>query len=233
MLTPERIQEIYDTFVGINDTDEYKHRYDPLPLEKNNKKWKWEGKDLPRVISLLEFERYVQKYNFEIEKLLTINGANDPEYEFLKGRVKSHLDVDYDKDPQKYDLHNLQLNHNNFDFCYLNQTFEHTYDPYTCLKNIYNYLKPGAWFYTNVPACNPPHSTPYHYFMGYTPMGLPVICEDIGFEIKEVGQWGNEEYMVKLWTRNPGWSDYTQISRPGLNEFHNPVITWVLVQKPL
>ena len=64
-------------------------------------------------------------------------------------------------------------------------------------------------------------------------MGLAVICEDVGFELKEVGQWGNEEYMVKLWTRNPGWSDYTQISNPGLNEHHNPVITWVLVRKPL
>lgn len=233
MLSPARIQEIYDTFVGINDTDEYKFRYHPLPFEKNIKNWKWEGKDFPRVISVLEFGRYVEKYDFQIEKLLTINGKDDPEYEFLWGRVKSHLDVNYDDNREKYDLHSLKLSHDDFDFCYLNQTFEHTYDPYTCLRNVYNHLRPGGWFYANVPACNTPHSMPYHYYTGYTPTGLAVICEDVGFEIKEVGQWGNIEYMVKLWTRSPEWCDYTYMQNPGLNEFNNPIITWVLVRKPL
>ena len=232
MVSSERIQEIYDTFVGINNTDEYKYRYDPLPIEKNNKLWKWEGKDFPRVISLLEFERYVKKYDFQIDKLLTANGATDPERECLKDRVKSHLNINYTDDPLKYDLHNLKLSHKDFDFCYLNQNLEHTYDPYTCLKNIFKYLKPGGWFYTNVPACNIPHSTPYHYYMGYTPMGLAAICEDVGFKIKEVGQWGNLEYMIKLWKREPKWCDYKKLTRPGLNEFETPVITWILVQKP-
>ena len=52
-----------------------------------------------------------------------------------------------------------------------------------------------------------------------------------GFKPLEIGQWGNEEYLVKLWTRKPGWSDFTQLENPGLNQIQNPVITWGLFQK--
>ena len=92
-------------------------------------------------------------------------------------------------------------------------------------------MKDGGYLYINVPACNAPHSEPFHHFTGFTPMGLVAIADQAGFNILESGQWGNEEYLVKLWTRNPGWSDFTQLQNPGLNEINNPVITWVLLQK--
>jgi len=230
-LSHSKIQELYDTYVKINFTDEYKNRYIPLPVHKNNKNWKWQGKDFPRVISLLEFERYIEKYNFQINDLLIFNGPDDPELEYLQGRIKKIYNVNYDDNPIKCDLHSLDLPKKDFDFVCLHQTLEHVYNPAQCLQNIKEHMKDGAYLYTNVPACNAPHSEPYHYFMGYTPMGLAALAEQIGFKILEIGQWGNEEYLVKLWTRRPGWSDFTQLQNPGLNQIQNPVITWALLQK--
>ena len=164
-----KIKEIYNEFVLCNNTEEYKNRYVPLPVYKNNKQWRWEEKDFPRVISLLEFERYIEKYDLRPDKIL-------------------------------------------------------------CIESLKKHLKPGGYLYINVPACNAPHSEPFHYFTGYTPMGLAATVYQAGLQIKEIGQWGNVEYLVKLWTRNPGWSEYRHLQNPGLNEFHNPVITWGLFQ---
>lgn len=230
-ISQQKIEEIFKKFILINYTEEYKHKYVPLPFEKNNKRWKWEGKDFPRVISLLEFASYIEKYNFQIENLLLFNGAYDPEIEYLENRIKNIFDVTYDTDPVNNDLHSLNLPRKDFDFAIANQTFEHLYNPQQCFVNIKNHLKHGGYFYVNVPACNIPHSEPFHYFTGFTPMGLAAVAYQTDFEILEIGQWGNLEYMIKLWSRNPGWADYTQLSNPGLNEVSTPVITWGLFQK--
>ena len=226
-----KIHELYKEYVQVNYTEEYKKRYVPLPVYKNNKKWKWEGKDFPRVISLLEFERYIDKYQFQINDLLVFNGKDDPELEYLDGRIKNIHCYNYEDDINNHDLHSLSLDKKDFDFVCLNQTLEHVYNPYQCLKNIQDHIKVGGYLYMNVPACNAPHSEPFHYYTGYTPMGLVALTHQLGFKILEVGQWGNEEYMVKLWTRRPGWSDYSELTNPGLNETQNPVITWILLQK--
>ena len=226
----EDVQKLYDDFIKINNTGEYRDRYTPLPIQKNNKTWKWEGKDFPRVISLLEFERYVEKYKFDIDNLLIFNGENDPELEFLQGKVKNIDNASYEKDVINYDLHRLNLGGKKYDFVCLHQTLEHVYNPYQCLVNIKNHLTPNGYVYINVPANNVPHSEPFHYYTGYTPMGLAALAHQSGLKILEIGQWGNLEYIIKLFTRQPGWSDFTQLNNPGLNEFHNPVITWGLFQ---
>ena len=72
IINHHEIQELYNKFITVNYTEEYKERYVDLPIHKNNKAWKWEGKDFPRVISLLEFETYILKYNFDIKNLLIL-----------------------------------------------------------------------------------------------------------------------------------------------------------------
>lgn len=230
-LSHDKIIELYEQFVKANYTPDFTERYNPLPLHKNNKKWRWEGKDFPRVISLLEFERYIEKYNFKINDLLIFNGKEDPELEYLGDRIKTLHNFDYMADPINYDLHQLKLPRTDYDFVCLHQTLEHIYNPYQCLTNIRNHMKQGGYLYINVPACNAPHSEPFHHFTGFTPMGLVAVSYQAGFKVCEAGQWGNTEYLVKLWTRNPGWSDYSQLVNPGINEIHNPVITWILLQK--
>ena len=225
-----KIKEIYNEFVLCNNTEEYKNRYVPLPVHKNNKQWRWEKKDFPRVISLLEFERYIEKYDLRPDKILTVNGITDPEIEYLAGRYKQISDVVYEDNNPKTDLHTLDLPIKDFDLIILSQTYEHIYNPQQCIESLKKHLKPGGYLYINVPACNAPHSEPFHYFTGYTPMGLAATVYQAGLQIKEIGQWGNVEYLVKLWTRNPGWSEYRHLQNPGLNEFDNPVITWGLFQ---
>jgi SAM-dependent methyltransferase len=230
-LTHKEIEDIYNKHIVVNYTEEYKNKYVPLPLEKNNKNWKWEGKDFPRVICLLEFEQYIEKYNFHIKDLLIFNGSDDPELEYLNGRIETIHNINYEDDTHNNDLHSLNLNKKDYDFVCLHQTLEHVYNPQQCLTNIYNHMKEGGYLYINVPACNIPHSEPFHYFMGYTPMGLAAISHQAGFKIHEIGQWGNREYMLRNWAREPGWPEYRHLTTPGFNDIHNPVVTWGLFSK--
>ena len=227
MLSNNEITNIYTNHIAINYTQEYANRYVPLPLEYNNKNWKWEGKDFPRIISLLEFRKYMIKYDKTFDNVLSFNGASDPEYEYLKYN-KIH-NYQYSADVIKNDLHTLNLDKKDFDFAMINQTIEHLYDPITALKNIYNHMKIGGMFYTNVPSNNIPHSTPFHYYTGLTPTGLGVITKLAGFDILEIGQWGNREYLNVLFSK--GWTDYKYSDRPGWNEINCPLITWILAIK--
>jgi SAM-dependent methyltransferase len=226
MISKEQIQEIYDRYVKINHTSEYDTRYSSLPLQFNNKNWKWENKDFPRIIALLEFKRYMEQYDFYFEDVLSFNNYSDPEYEYLK--YKSITNLNYDDDPVNNDLHVFKTD-KKFDFAMINQTIEHLYDPLTAIKNIFTHLKPGGIFYANVPANNIPHCDPFHYFTGLTPTGLGVIVKLAGFEILEIGQWGNKEYLNKLF--DLGWIDYRYLSNTG-NDKTCPIITWILARKP-
>jgi SAM-dependent methyltransferase len=128
-----------------------------------------------------------------------------------------------------YDLHTLSLPKKDYDFAMCNQIIEHLYDPILCLKNIYNHLKIGGMFYANVPTNNIPHSTPYHFYTGITPVGLGCMVTLAGFDILKIGQWGNREYLMKSYESL--WPDYTYSHNPGKNEIDCPVITWVLAVK--
>ena len=48
-----------------------------------------------------------------------------------------------------------------------------------------------------------------------------------GFEILEVGQWGNRRCLKNLF--DYGWLDYKQ--NDGINEMDCPIITWILAKK--
>lgn len=225
MITEREVYDIYERFIKCNFTEEYDNRYNPLPLNLNNKNWKWEGKDFPRVISLLEFKRYMEKYDFHFEEVLSFNGSSDPEYEYLK--YENLINVNYEDDIINNDLHTLNLNRK-FDFIMLNQTIEHLYNPILVIKNIYEHLNDDGIFYANVPSNNIPHSEPIHYYTGITPIGLGVMVKLAGFEILEIGQWGNKEYLHKLY--DIGWIDYNQMENTTNNRNH-PTITWVLAKK--
>jgi SAM-dependent methyltransferase len=226
-MNKSEIYDIYNKYIKINETTEYSNKYVPLPLEYNNKNWKWEGKDFPRVISLLEFKRYMEKYNFHFNNVLSFNGSNDPEYEYIK--YNNITNYNYESDIINYDLHTLNLKKKDFDFVMINQTIEHLYDPILCLENIYDHLNKDGIFYANVPTNNIPHSTPEHYYTGITPSGLGVMTKLAGFNILEIGQWGNREYLNILFST--GWSDYKYSNTPGINELDCPLITWVLAKK--
>lgn len=226
------ILSIYNQFIKVNENPSYKNRYIPLPMEKNNKQWRWEGKDFPRVISVLEFERFIKEHKIIANKALFIDTTNDPEEEFIT--CKSRTTIRYEDDPVNHDLHRLNVPEKDFDFVMLNQVLEHVYDPIRCLQNLYNHMRTGGILYLNAPANNIPHSTPYHHYTGFTPTGLGAVVQAAGFKILSIGQWGNLAYLKLLFSNNT-WPDYREVAalepNPGINDFNCPVIVWAFAQK--
>ena len=99
------------------------------------------------------------------------------------------------------------------------------------VKNIYNTIKPGGYVFTSVPTLNIPHSTPIH-FNGFNPMGLAMLFMSCGFEVIEIGQWGNYEYISKLWNKH-SWPGYDELNHGGkvTNEEQNVCQCWILAKK--
>ena len=120
-----------------------------------------------------------------------ITCAEDPELEFVSYENTTVL---------KYPPHDLHLFDEKFilkfDFFIFNQTIEHLYNPFKAF-NIYKYMKSGGYVFTSVPTINIPHMTPIHY-NGYNPVGLALLFMSCGFEVIEIGQWGNYDYIQKL-----------------------------------
>jgi len=223
MLTDIQIKEAYMLYL-MNNNDQYLNKYVNIDESRNNKNWNWNGKDFPRVASLLDLDDYVKKYNLKSENMLLFYG-NEPELEYIPHN-KLHV-FDYEKD-QKYDLHNLEIPDGNYDFSILCQTLEHVYDPLLCVKNIYKYLNNGAYFYVNVPTVNIQHILPYNFYTGFTPVGLACLLKQAGFNIVEIGHWGNFDYIYKIFSLKQ-WPDYHQVNTK--NDFSIPCQSWVLAKK--
>ena len=95
------------------------------------------------------------------------------------------------------------------------------------VENIHRNLIKGGYVFTSVPTINIPHSTPFNFSMWY-PMGLAILFKSAGFEVVEMGQWGNKTYITELFTTH-NWPDIYQ-SGP-LNEEKNIVQCWILARK--
>ena len=223
MLTDLEIKTIYAQYLK-NNNDQYLDKYVEIDESKNNKKWSWVGKDFPRVAALLDLDGYVHQHNLKSEHMLLFYG-NEPELEYIPHNNLSTFD--YEKD-QKYDLHNLDIPEGDYDFSILCQTLEHLYDPLLCVKNIYKYLKKDAYFYVNVPTVNIQHVLPYNFYTGFTPVGLGCLLKQAGFNILEIGHWGNLDYIYKIFSSRQ-WPDYRQVNRK--NDFLSPCQSWVLAKK--
>jgi SAM-dependent methyltransferase len=132
----------------------------------------------------------------------------------------------------KFDLHTISNYYQNeFDFFIFNQTLEHLYNPFEAVKQIYEIVKPGGYVFTSVPTINIPHMTPFH-FNGFTSMGLAMLFKTANFEIIEIGQWGNYNYIKKLWESH-NWIGYNtlNVNNKIVNEERNACQCWILAKK--
>lgn len=232
-LNEVQIAEIFKNHVQVNYTNEYANRHLQLPAIKKTGTWNWEGKDFARIMSLIEFEKFIKENQITSKKALTVEGyypdaGYDPECFLLPYEQLDN--TSYQTNPQQHDLHRLTLNQNDYDFVMANQVLEHVYDPICCLKNIYKHMKTGGILYINVPVNNLPHEISYHYYTGITPLGLGCMVKAAGFEILSIGQWGNLEYLNLLF-HTYGWPDYRALQNPGFNDIKHPVITWAFAIK--
>lgn len=221
------IDLIYKKFVLPKQNKEYLERYSELPLHKNNSSWRWENKDFPRVIAVLEFEKFMEEKKFEFNHTLSFNSIGDPEFDFINKKYST--DYFYLNDPNSFDLHSFNLEKKDFDFFMINQTLEHVYDPCLVLRNVHGHLKTDGIFYCNVPAFNMSHDTPHHHYVGFTPTGLGCIVKQAGFEILDIGFWGNTEYINYMMNNND-WPDFTKIKNYK-SEINKEVICWIFAKK--
>lgn len=217
MLKEEQIKGLYAKI----DIPQYSNEY----LKYNNKKWKWEDKDFPRIPSLISFISIVQELQIEPKKMLMFNAASDPEIEYLK--VGTIHNVNYIDDKDKNDMHTFNFFEKDYDFVMLNQTLEHLYNPFKALLNVYSHMKAGGYIYLNAPSNNKPHDIPNHFYTGFTATGLGALLIESGFEIIKLGQWGNIDYLIKIFKK--GWTDYRENIWDNNKEC--PVICWALARK--
>ena len=230
VLTGNDIRHIYRDYVLVNNTPEYLNRYVPLPLERNDKAWKWEGKAFPRVIAVMEFERLVREYTIQPKRLLVCNGPGDPEREYIQ--PETTIAVSYDEGSGANDLHTLDLPERDFDLVLLAQTLEHLYHPILALRQLFRHMVPGGYLFVSASVINIHHSTPLHHYMGFTPTGMGCVCRAAGFDILHIGQWGNAKY-IELMFATQFWPDYRQLGDSLQNEFGNPADAWVLARRPI
>jgi SAM-dependent methyltransferase len=226
-LVSSEIEQIYREHVLPKKNRAYLDKYERLPVHLNDRKWRWEGKDLPRVFALLEFREFVQTKNLRFRNVLSLNGSSDPEYEYLS--CDQITNYDYEQDPARYDLHSLDLGRKDFDFFMANQTLEHLYDPALALRNVHAHLVTGGMFYANAPAINIPHSTPFHYYTGFTPVGLGCLVRQAGFRILDIGFWGNIHYAEFILNKRC-WPDYRLLRKYG-SQFGREAIVWIFAVK--
>jgi len=209
----------------------YFKKYEIIDYHKDGKieNW-WSGKDYPRIPCILDFKEWIIKYNIEPTKLL-YTCESDFELNYVFPRSKYLLT--YDPNNGSGDLHTFSLNETDFDFCLFSQTLEHLYHPLQALEQINKHLQKGAYVFTSVPTINIPHLTPIH-FSGIYPMGLAVLFETSGFEILEMGQWGNIHNINYIFTHHE-WPDCEYMKSAGngfiTNEEKNVCQCWCLAKK--
>jgi len=202
----------------------YFNKYKSMPpcpvIQWNNN---WCGRDMPRNFTILDFIEWTKKHNINTGENLGATCNGDPELQFIDYKNKTFLG---------YPGHDLHIYYeqfeSKFDFFVFNQTIEHLYNPFMAIENIYRYIKPGGYVFTSVPTINIPHSTPIHY-NGYNPMGLALLFLSTGFEIIEIGQWGNYDYISKMFKQHD-WPDCNKVSHQ--NEEKNVTQCWILAKKP-
>ena len=124
------------------------------------------------------------------------------------------------------DLHTFVASEKH-DFFVFNQTLEHVYNPFLVVENICKNIIKGGYVFTSVPTINIPHDTPFNFSMWY-PMGLAILFISAGFEVVEIGQWGNATYITQLF-QTQGWPDIYQCGTT--NEEKNIVQCWILAKK--
>jgi SAM-dependent methyltransferase len=185
---------------------------------------KWYDKDYPRVRTVLDFKHWIEKYSI-IPKKIAYTFEDDPEMKLIKYERKFLINYD----GVDGDLHLINYD-SEFDFFLFNQTLEHLYNPFVCIKNVHKSLRSGGYVFTSVPVINIPHAMPMH-FNGFTPLGLAMLFKVNGFEVLEIGQWGNYEYIEKLF-KTHFWPGYSSLSEDGIrNEETNVVSCWILAKK--
>lgn len=257
LLSAAAIDELYRRHVLLNDDPAYLKRYDGFDFEREFGAEALRRMEFPRLVIILEFKRLIAAHAINSERLLMLNGGAfaDPEAQYLPHRDVDY--ADYEADPERHDLHRLQLSNDDFDFVLMSQTLEHLYNPLLALTKLRSVMRPCGWLWTSVPTVSRQHQLPLHFQTGFTPIGLACLLQQSGFELVEIGQWGNTKYISHLFDlellptihdlrrgslRARGYGHIARAAKrlsprnflsAGLhNDFAHPAQTWALARRP-
>jgi len=63
-------------------------------------------------------------------------------------------------------------------------------------------------------------------------MGLAMLFKTANFEVIEIGQWGNYDYITQLWGTHD-WPGYDKLNKNNIvtNEEKNVCQCWILARK--
>jgi len=222
--TEDELKEIYEK-IRLPEAYFQKSSRRTLPPSPIGRQWT-KAFDYPRTQCILDFRDWVQKYNLQKPRHLGCT-FDDFELKFMSPEKKTVLTY------PPHDLHTLsQTCTEKFDFFIFSQTLEHLYNPYKAVGEIASLVESGGYVFTSVPTINIPHSTPIH-FSGIYPMGLAVLFLVNGFEVVEMGQWGNLQYIQKMFATH-SWPSYVDLKdKQGKvpNEERNVCQCWILARK--
>ena len=224
-LTEQEICSLYNRFV-IKPIS-YNHRtFSDIVASGVTNTYNPRGKDSPRVFTIMDFKEWVEKYGIQPKNAL-LTDADDCELPYIT--MEKSTVINYASNPSDYDLHTLSLPHKDYDFVLFSQTLEHLYNPAQCVRNLYDHMSIGGYIFTSVPTVNIPHMTPFH-FSHFYPIGLVCMFIQAGFEVLELGYWGNKDYILKMFN-SLSWPDIYSLSTI-LNDPAHPAQCWILARKP-
>ena len=229
------IRTIWDS--KVKQTDEYFRKSEMVPSlyrELGIDLSAYLNMDVGRIMTILDFATWIKKHNLKSPNKVLSTCIEDPEMNYIQPNTVVEFRHDGpSKGEMDGDLHLIDIASSipaaDFDLILFAQTLEHLWDPLKVLKNLFGKLRPGGYIFTSVPTLNIQHMTPYH-FQHFTPMGLAMLFINAGFDIVEIGQWGNLEYEIKLLStlKWPSWKD---LSQPIINEREHPCQCWILARR--
>jgi SAM-dependent methyltransferase len=194
LLSEEDVARLYADRVAVNDDEGYLGRYKGFDFRARFGALV-DTVDFPRLITVLEFERIIAKHEIVAERLLMLNGGEDGDPELGHLEYRQIDRADYEEDPERFDLHHPRFERSDYDFAILSQTLEHLYDPSLAVAELFDALAPGGYVWASVPTVSQLHSIPHHFITGFTPIGAACLFAHAGYEVVEVGQWGNSDYV--------------------------------------
>ena len=114
----------------------------------------------------------------------------------------------------------------------ISQTFEHILEPLRAAMMIFDQVEPGGYVFSSTPVFSRPHGIPIFYQL-FTPIGHTMVWARAGFEILEVGFWGNRDYQTIMSNAETLiWPELKDLKKPIKNNLDRAVGSWVLCRRP-
>jgi len=148
-----------------------------------------------RVLLQAQIKKYA---HFIKGDLLDVGSGRSRRYSKLFTNVTSYKTIDTDARGEPDILgsaEDMPVPNESFDSVLCTQVLEHVRHPHVVMSEIFRVLRPGGYCLLTVPQTNELHEVPHDYFR-YTPHGLRVLFEDVGFVIKEMDQRGTYHALL-------------------------------------